>query len=249
MPVRIVAASIENTLLNVATPKKLVHFAKSLLKFPVEFSASEAQQIAPARTFSEIFGNPTGLSLAVDPSSLDRHGWNVKLHEEIYLSAAVQTLKPNRIFEIGTFDGNTTRRLAEAAPDSAEVFTLDLPESMFDATQGPEAFSGARVGERYKDSPSAGKIHQIRADATTFDFSPYFGSIDLVFVDAAHDYPHGLTDTKNALKIVRPGGFIIWHDFEPYWSGLVQAIVEATIGLPLQRLAGTSFAVLQMPNS
>jgi predicted O-methyltransferase YrrM len=142
----------------------------------------------PAVTFSELFGSGQNLNLAIDSSSLDRHGWNVKLHEELYISAAVQTLKPLRIFEIGTFDGNTTRRLAEAAPDDAQIFTLDLPEEMFDATQGPKAFCGSRVGEQYRESPARRKITQIRADATTFDFSPFHGNTDFVFVDAAHDY-------------------------------------------------------------
>ena len=184
--------------------------------------------------------------ISVESSSLTRHGWNVKLHEEIYLTAAVKALQPRTIFEIGTFDGNTTRRLAEAAPENAIVHTLDLPEDAFDATQGPESFRGSRVGECYSQSPAVGKIRQIRADATTFDFSPFGSGVDFVFVDAAHDYPHGLADSRNALAMVRPGGTIIWHDFEPYWSGLVQAICEATHGLPLRRLAGTSFAVLRM---
>jgi SAM-dependent methyltransferase len=248
MPVRVIAATADNTLLNVARPHRLAQFAKSLCKFPVEYRAAKAQESIPALTFTELFGSSAGLQLSVDPVALDRHGWNVKLHEEIYISAAVQTLKPKRIFEIGTFDGNTTRRLAEAAPNDAEVFTLDLPEAMFNATQDPHAFSGSRVGERYADSPARHKITQIRADATTFDFSPFYGTMDFVFVDAAHDYPHGRIDTQNALRMVRPGGTILWHDFEPYWSGLVHAVCEVTAGFQLCRLGGTSFAVLRFPS-
>jgi predicted O-methyltransferase YrrM len=249
MPIRVLAATMDNTLLNLSKPRRFVEFSKALLKFPVEYSAAIAQRTVPAVTFTQLFGSAPDLNLAVEPSSLDRHGWNVKLHEEVYISAAVQTLKPLRTFEIGTFDGNTTRRLAEAAPVDARVFTLDLPEDMFDATQGPEAFSGSRVGERFRESCARDKITQIRADATSFDFSPYHCNIDFVFVDAAHDYPHGLADSRSALKMVRPGGTIIWHDFEPYWSGLVHAIREATASLPLKRLAGTSMAVLRMPTN
>jgi predicted O-methyltransferase YrrM len=247
IPLRAFAAAMDYTLMSASKPRRLVDFAKALLKFPVEYRAAHAQQAVPAATFGQLFGQPENLSLSVDPAALDRHGWNVKLHEEVYLSAAVQAVKPLRIFEIGTFDGNTTRCLAEAAPDTAEIFTIDLPEEMFDATQGPEAFNGSQVGERYRDSPARAKIQQIRADATAFDFSPYYRTIDFVFVDASHDYPHGLTDTRNALRMVRPGGAIIWHDFEPYWSGLVHAICEATAGQPLKRLSGTSFAVLLTP--
>jgi hypothetical protein len=247
VPVRVVAATIDQTILSLTKPKRVFEFLKSCLKHPVERAAVLAQAEVPAVAFTDLFPDPGSLSFSVDSSSFGRHGWNVKLHEEVYLSAAVAVMKPGTVFEIGTFDGNTTRRLAEAAPQDAVVYTIDLPEEAFNATQSPDAFSGARVGERYASSPARPKIKQFRADAATFDFSPYYGLIDFVFVDAAHDYPHGLLDSRTALKLVRPGGTIVWHDFEPYWSGLVHAICEATRGLPLKRLAGTSMAVLRMP--
>ena len=199
----------------------------------------------PIATFDELFPEYQDDQLIVPKESLRRHGWNVKLHEEIYLYAAVRALMPKKIFEIGTFNGQTTLALAKAAPEDSLVYTIDLPEDHFDATQGPQAFNGNRVGERYRGSEVESRIRQIRADATTYDFSPYYGQIDIVFVDAAHDYPHGLSDSQNALKLAKPGGAIIWHDFEPYWSGLVHAICESTDGLALRRLGGTSMAVLR----
>ena len=247
MPIRAAAAAVDQTLLNLVRPKRLLEFARSCIKFPVEYAAARAQQAVPAACFNELFSEPKDASFSVDPSSFGRHGWNVKLHEEVYLAAAVTVLQPRKLFEIGTFDGNTTRRLAEAAPADAVVHTIDLPESAFDATQSPESFSGSRVGERYADSPARSKIKQVRADATTYDFTPFHGQIDFVFVDAAHDYRHGLCDSRTALKLVKPGGTIVWHDFEPYWSGLVHAICEATRGMPLKRLDGTSMAVLRVP--
>jgi hypothetical protein len=247
MPIRALAAMTDHTVLNLVRPSRLLQFAKLCLKFPIEHTAAQAQQAVPAVAFTDLFPDPAGLHFSVDPASFSRHGWNVKLHEEVYLSAAVAVLKPLILFEIGTFDGNTTRRLAESAPAEATIYTIDLPEEMFDATQGPEAFSGARVGERYQSSPARSKIKQFRADATTFDFSPFYGTVDFIFVDAAHDYPHGLADSRAALRMIRPGGTIVWHDFEPYWSGLVHAICEVARGLPLKRLAGTSMAVLRTP--
>lgn len=244
---RSLAATADGTFLRIGQPRRLVDFVKSWIKFPVEYRAGQAHQAVPAMSFADLFGTVTedAAAVTVDHTAFQRHGWNVKLHEEIFLAAAVHQLKPKTIFEIGTFDGNTTRRLAEAAPYDAKIYTMDLPVEMFDATQGPSVFNGSRVGERFADSRARNKIHQIRADATTFDFSPYQESIDFIFVDAAHDYSHGLIDSRNAMKMIRPGGTIIWHDFEPYWSGLIHAICEATAGQPLRRLAGTSMAVLR----
>jgi hypothetical protein len=58
----------------------------------------------------------------------------------------------------------------------------------------------------------------------------------LGFVGAAHDYPHGLADSRTALRLVRPGGVVLWHDFNAHFPGLVHAIIEAAPGLPLKRL-------------
>lgn len=231
----------------VTAPRRSIAFAKSVARHPVTYQAGELHQAVPASSFPELFPETEGLTPRLDDLRLDRHGWNTKLHEEILLSLAVQALKPRQVFEIGTFDGGTTRRLAEAAPPDATVWTIDLAEAEFNATQGPEGFSGDRVGEVYRQSTAADRVKQLRGNSTTYDFSAYFGQIDFAFVDAAHDYPHGLVDSRTALKLVKPGGIIVWHDFEPYWHGLVRAICEATHGLPLRRVSGTSLAALRLP--
>jgi predicted O-methyltransferase YrrM len=248
MPIRSLAAVLANTVLNVPNPRRLLRFSKSLLKFPLEYSAAQALEEVPVASFGELFKATDLLRISVDREALNRHHWNVKLHEEVYLSAAVQLLKPMRIFEFGTFNGNTTRCLAESAPENAQVFTVDLPDESFEASQTVE--SSSRIGERYDDSPARAKIQQIRADTMSFDFSPYYGSIDFVFVDAGHNYADVLSDSRNALKMARPGGTIFWHDFEPGGgAGVVHATRDATAGLPLYRLGGTSFAVLRVPVS
>ena len=64
-----------------------------------------------------------------------------------------------------------------------------------------------------------------------------------MLVDAGHEYENGVADTLNALRIVRPGGIILWDDFEPYWHGLVRGICDAMESRKLCRLAGTALAV------
>jgi len=80
------------------------------------------------------------------------------------------------------------------------------------------------------------RIEQLFGNSLEFDFSPYERSIDFVFVDAAHDYPHGFADSRTALRLVSPGGVVLWHDFNERFPGLVLGIIEATAGLPLKRL-------------
>ena len=53
---------------------------------------------------------------------------NMAPHELETVASIVATVKPKRIFEIGTFDGRTTLNMALNAPD-AQIYTLDLPAS------------------------------------------------------------------------------------------------------------------------
>lgn len=240
-------SAVKNTIGSLHQPASLAKFLRGAIKYPVEFDALKEVQATPETTFLELFPSSQDISITLDQDNLRRHSWNVRLDEEVYIGLAVRALNAKRIFEIGTFNGETTRYMAECAGPDANIFTLDLPPNEFDRDQRPEEFSGSRVGEVYRSSPCASRITQILEDSKRFDYSPFTGNVDFVFVDAAHDYIHGLSDSRAALEMVRPGGAIFWHDYVPFWAGLVHGIREATEGLPLQRLRATTLAVLRMP--
>jgi len=191
-------------------------------------------------TFPELFPGKQVGPISIPPESLDRQIWHIRLDEEVLIGLTVEALGARRIFEIGTFEGGTTRLLADKAGEGAEVFTLDLPEAEF-------ACSSRQIGKKFRGSAVEPRIKQLFGNSLEFEFSPYERSIDLVFVDAAHDYPHGFADSRTALRLVRPGGVVIWHDFNPHFPGLVHAIIEATAGLPLKRLGmHTTLGFLRM---
>ena len=221
-----------------------ISYLKKWLRFPIEHSASLRLASVADVTVLDLFPGreiPTTIPLPV----LERHAWNVKLDEKILIGLIAHLLDPKLVFEIGTFDGGTTLHLAQSTGMDCRIFTLDLPEKEFDLTQDPGGMSGSRVGHKFQNTDVSGKITQLRGNSTTYDYSPYIGTVDLVFVDAAHDYIHGYPDSKNALQLVKPGGYVLWHDCTPYWSELVHAICDATEGYKLMRLSGTSVAVIQ----
>lgn len=226
-----------------------VRFLRSWLKFPIVYSAQMAIDSIPAVNISDLFPLEGIAAPVIASSSLGRHAWNVRTDELLFIGMAIKALQARRIFEIGTFNGATTRYMAEAAGLGSRVFTLDLPRAQFDAKEWPVGVSGARIGEQYRGTPEADRITQLLGDSISFDYSPYVGSMDFVFVDAAHDYIHGKSDSRTALRLVRPGGLIFWHDFCANWPGLVQAIVEITRGQPLRRIADTRVAVLRTMGS
>src|SRR5689334_12492685 len=80
---------------------------------------------APVRWVNDVF--PAAAGLPIDMGTVTYRPGNVAPFELYCLRAIAQAIVPRRIFEFGTFDGATTRALAESAP-YASVITLDLPD-------------------------------------------------------------------------------------------------------------------------
>lgn len=225
-------------------PRRL---AKSLARTPLVLEAELQLLSLPQAELADITGELTfQASLAPEDS---RHAWSLGAGEQFVLQALVAARGITNAFEIGTFNGGTTRLLAEALPDNGRVVTMDLPPVAFDAHQTPRDFVGNQVGRAYQSSPCSHKVTQILEDSLSFDASPYANGFDLVLVDGGHEYVHGVADTHTALRLVAPGGIILWDDFHPHWHGLVRGICDAMRGRALARLAGTSLAVHVDPST
>jgi hypothetical protein len=57
------------------------------------------------------------------------------------------------------------------------------------------------------------------------------GTLDFVFIDANHSYPFVKSDIMNWTPKVKDSGWVLGHDYAPYWSGVVKAVHE-TFGIP-----------------
>ena len=86
------------------------------------------------------------------------------------------------------------------------------------------------TGERFLRPGRDGvrnRIVQLYGDTATFDFSPYYNAIDLVFVDGAHSYEYVVNDSIIAERLLsNKRGVILWHDYDPLHEGSIRAIEE-----------------------
>lgn len=179
---------------------------------------------------------------------------NVSLLELLVISRLVSAFRPTRLFEIGTFDGRTTLNLAANSPESAVVFTLDLPREAIGQTALPLE-TAERVfvdkpdsGTRFLSSPFRHKVTQLYGDSAHFDFTPFLGSVDFVFVDGSHAYEYVMNDSETALSLLRPtGGVVMWHDYG-IWEGVTNGLDRLHATDPrysaLSRISGTSLVLL-----
>jgi hypothetical protein len=219
-----------------------LRYARQASRLPLEQQA--ADRIGAQRVFelADVTNGVKDVSVRLAPRD-GRHAWSLGAAEQLVLQVLLLSRRCGTAFEIGTFNGGTTRLLAETLPEDGIVWTIDLDPAGFDASQAPADFEGARVGEEYANSPAAHKIVQLLGDSMLYDFSRYRQSADLVLVDAGHEYENGFADTTTALELVKPGGIVLWDDYTPYWHGLVNGICDAMGSREFGPLAGTSLAV------
>ncbi len=190
---------------------------------------------------------------AVRVVEADKCDGNVHLGELGVLAQAAAAIPAGSlVVEIGTFDGRTTLNLAVNAPQ-ARVFTLDLPPdqpTLYALASGERPYvDKPQPGARFRDCDpawrgAAGRIKQLLGDSATFDWSPYAGRAGLVFVDGSHAYDYVRKDSETALRLVAPGGTVLWHDYG-CWEGVSRALdeLEAERVLGLRHIAGTSLVV------
>lgn len=171
--------------------------------------------------------------------------------ELAYLALLTRATAPQNIFELGTFRGRTALNFALNSPEQCVVWTLDLPPAERDAlldsvnTADAAIIEKSETGVDYKGKDCAHKIRQLFGNSLSFDFSPYFGRMDMVFVDGAHHYEAAHSDTKNALKLVRAGGLILWHDFGQYgdYNDVTRAVLDLLPGEKVMQISNTQLAV------
>jgi hypothetical protein len=183
---------------------------------------------------------------------------NVNLSEVAILAeAAAGVPAGSEIIEIGTFDGRTALNLAINAPAGVAIATLDLPAGQptafpIDASERQyveKASSGQRLRSCHPNwRDAAGRVVQLFGDSATYDWSPHFGRAGLVFVDGSHTYEYARGDSETAMRLVRPRGIVLWHDYG-VWPGVTRALdeLEASRKLGLRHIRGTGLVFWRAP--
>jgi predicted O-methyltransferase YrrM len=166
-----------------------------------------------------------------------------------------------QIFEFGTATGRTTYVLGRNAGPQARIATLTLGADRTQSYQeesadSARATSGALVESRYEQFLYSGtevapRVQQLFGDSKQFDETPFLKQCDLIFIDGSHAYSYVRSDTEKALRMVKPGGTVLWHDYRgPHVRGardVYRYLNELSRQLPLKHLQGTSLVAYRAP--
>ena len=181
------------------------------------------------------------------------HWGNVSVETLCKICLIVRWLKPRRVLEIGTYNGMTTLQIALNAPPGCTIYTLDLPDDgepalpMSDldrhVARGLRDRFGTWTGSYFDGRDDLG-IRQLRGDSSTIDYSTAIdGPVDLIFIDAAHDYESKRIDTEKSLGMLAPGGVLLWDNFGDVSNPEVTSyLLDLSHRLPLKHLKNTMLA-------
>jgi predicted O-methyltransferase YrrM len=197
---------------------------------------SQQMGIYPEMPLARVMDDTTTVTVV----NLPANSFNVSECELLALAAFTARVRARRVFEIGTADGRTTRNFALNVGPGGQVYTLNM-----DLAHDTTHQQSTPVGSRFTGTPEAAKITQLWGDSRRFDFSPYTGSCQVVFIDADHSDAGVTQDSERALSIVdKDGGVILWHDALRYGVKTALPRLMRRLQLPVCLIAGTNLAVL-----
>jgi predicted O-methyltransferase YrrM len=198
--------------------------------------AKDIQFSLPSRPLNDLLPGIDSVLVTAPVTELYRpRDMVVPLAEVLTLAAICRHQQPRRIFEIGTHTGSSTLVMAINVADDTEILTLDLAPS-------------ETVGSAYRNTDYTSRIRQLYGDSKTFDYTPFLGKMDFVFIDADHTYESVKADTEKAFALLRPGGVIVWDDYR--WLDVHVECVGVTLFLnefgktrSVFNIAGTRFGI------
>ena len=163
------------------------------------------------------------------------------------------------LFEFGTCTGKTAYLWARNVPAGGRVVTLTLsPESIkeYANAAGDDSAAVSHALEEsqftrylYTGTDVETHITQLYGDSKTFDETPHVAQYDVIFIDGSHAYSYVHSDTEKALRMIKAGGVILWHDYTgPDGSpDVYRALNELSSRLRLAHIKGTTLVFHRAP--
>lgn len=171
------------------------------------------------------------------------HAYQSPLRRWDVLVGLCQSINAKTFVEIGCKEGRTTGALLAALPD-LKVCAVDpwaaVPNDAEDYTQ----WDFAAIEREFWENVGAHKNRCVMLRATSEQaakgqcmaglshFMPE--DIDVVFIDAAHDYQSCREDIRLWWPLVRAGGFLCGHDYQHAFPGVMRAVADS---FPLLQVA------------
>lgn len=138
----------------------------------------------------------------------------------------------SHIVEVGCWMGKSVAFLAVEAVNSGKTIVIDAVDTWLGSPE--HEYILQRHGRDYLYETFTTNIAPLRhvvnpMRMTSLEASVLYqnDSLDVVFIDAAHDYDSVKADIAAWLPKVKSGGYLAGHDYNQCWSGVIAAVNES----------------------
>jgi len=178
----------------------------------------------------------------IEPTSIDwtdrpRRYFNP--NELEVLITLVRSVQPRGVLEFGVNVGRTAQVILEYCPTVTHYEGVDVPMGYVTEKEVQRREVPAVAGEMVLDDPRFRLLVRPTGshELTAADLSP----CDAVFIDGDHSRKGVENDSALALKLVRPGGIVIFHDYHQLGTVDVRDVLDElfTAGWDLQHVKDT----------
>ena len=203
-----------------------------------KFESSLCQLLLPGRlslpriNVQSIF--PEADNAPVVLTRLFQGEWSTPVGDVVQLLKIEACVKPQRILELGSYEGGTAMLLAQNTGEDCRIVAVD----QFDWH-----------GSAYAGSPLAARIERRVGKSSSELFAQDADqSYDMIYIDADHTYAGVKQDTELCLRLVKQDGFILWHDYANWGrlsnaNGVVEYLNELSRRLPLCVIQNSAVAL------
>jgi predicted O-methyltransferase YrrM len=175
------------------------------------------------KDFDEKFGKTEGVTVI--------GGLNNEINISVLVSL-INSTKAKKILEIGVSGGGTAQSILNHCKGIKSYVGIDIPYEVMPVLPHQKAEQCITPGELVKDKRFKVIVLPKGSHDDSFDWKK-LGKFDLIFIDGDHSYDGVKADTELAHKLIKKGGMIAWHDYNPLdnrVAGVVKYIDEVNTG-------------------
>lgn len=159
--------------------------------------------------------------------------------------------RPITWVELGVWVGRSLWSAGCGLPAHSELIGIDEFSGMLPVSEGSDTLKKYMAGgdQFYQAMENSRRIRVFSGvDVTVFNRKTHLAtplfveeSIDVLVIDAAHDYDSIKRDLEDWLPKVVNGGLVICHDYTDKYPGVVRAVDEATQNRTLYKPPNTRY--------
>lgn len=127
------------------------------------------------------------------------------------------------IFEIGSYQGRSTRAMADNLNDDSVIYAIDSWDYYITTLVKSDFITYNQFIVNLYEHIQASRVVPRHISWQNFWVKQ---TPDFIFIDGDHVYNSVSYDINKALKCLKPGGIIAGHDYAPEFPGVVKAVHE-----------------------